>query len=141
MQFVNSLTLSADSLSTYRSSEHLNDNHFKKTLFFIQYFAHSQGATDGGVGGGRWERSPHHAFYTLANNFYTGLRPYIISSVLLQIYLRPPLKFNQLRPCSFQFLDDGTCSQMHLSKFLDAKALHDIFHHKSKSVRSVVNYL
>ena len=34
MQFVNSLTLSADSLSTYRSSEHLNDNHLKKSILY-----------------------------------------------------------------------------------------------------------
>ena len=34
------------------------------------------------------------AFYT----FYNGLMPYIISSFLLLIYLRPPLKITQLRP-------------------------------------------
>ena len=34
------------------------------------------------------------AFY----KFYNGLMPYIISSFLLLIYLRPPLKITQLRP-------------------------------------------
>ena len=34
-----------------------------------------------------------------AIHFTLGLRPCIISSFLLQIYLRPPLKFTQLRPC------------------------------------------
>ena len=59
-------------------------------------------------GGRWWRRTPPLEFHTWtmemslirgATHFALGLRSCIISSFLLQIYLRPPLEIPQLRPC------------------------------------------
>ena len=61
----------------------------------------------GAIWGRSWGRVPPLIFHTWAKDmslkksakhFTLGIRPCIISSFLLQIYLRPPLRFNRLRP-------------------------------------------
>ena len=61
-------------------------------------------------GRGRWRRAPTPEFRTLAFNrwathFTLWQRPCITSAFLLQIYLRPPLKLTQLRPCCYQYVN------------------------------------
>ena len=66
----------------------------------IYSFSHGQGCN---WGVGALGRAPPPGFHTLAKDrsthFTLGLRPCIISSFLSLIYLRPPLKITQLRPC------------------------------------------
>ena len=51
--------------------------------------------------------SGHMSLNRGAIHFTLGLRPCIISSFLIQIYLRPPLKISQLRPL-FPFIPVGS---------------------------------
>ena len=71
-----------------------------------------EAGTQMGVGA-LWARRASPAFHTLAKDmslnrgethFTLGLRPCIISSFLLyKLYLRPPLKITQLRPCGLEW--------------------------------------